>query len=590
MSANAELAELFVRFAQLMELKGESSFKAIAFTKVARLLEGGSFDVAERHKAGLLKDVEGIGASSLRIIDEFLRTGESSDFAEISRDIPPGLVELLEIPSLGPKTIRLFWQERGVTSLAELESALASGKLVGLKGIGEKKLEAIASGIELRRRSAGRVGIARAVAVAEPMLAALRGLGQVERAEIAGSLRRRKETIGDVDLVCCLRAGVPSSAGAEVTKAFTMFPGVERVLGQGPTKASILTVAGLQVDCRVVPEANFGAALMYFTGSKEHNVRIRGLALDKGLTLNEWGLYGLAEYDKAGKETGLPPELAPVASRTEAEIYAALGLPYIEPELREDRGETTGPQPALITVGDLRGDLHNHTTASDGSHSILEMAEAARALGYEYLGITDHSKSQTIANGLSAERLLGHVEAIRAAAGKVKGITLLAGSEVDILADGSLDYGDEILAQLDIVVASPHVSLRQDTEKATARIIRAMENKYVHIIGHPTGRLIGQREGLPLDFARVIEAAARTGTALEINAAYPRLDLSEVPARQAAARGGLLSINTDSHGTDGFGQRVFGINVARRAGLEARHVLNCMPLANLRQFLARKRG
>ncbi|MFN4242633.1 MAG: DNA polymerase/3'-5' exonuclease PolX [Tepidisphaerales bacterium] len=588
MSVNTELSELFERMAAMMELKGESAFKAIAFSKVARLLRDATFDVAQAARDGTLADIEGIGPSSRKIIEEYLATGKSSDVEQVAAQIPAGLLPMLEIPGLGPKTVRLLWQERGITSIDQLEKALADGSLAGLKGIGEKKLKAIADGLALRKASAGRVGIAEAEAIAGPMLQRLLALPGVAQAEVAGSLRRRKETIGDVDLVCCLKPG--HTDGHAVTAAFAAFPGVSKVLGQGGTKASVLTDGGLQVDCRVVPAENFGAALMYFTGSKEHNVRCRALAQSRGMTLNEWGLFDARAYDAAARETGKPPDLAPVAAKTEQDIYRVLGLPWIPPELREDRGEFDRPIPRLVTESDLKGDLHTHTTASDGHNSIEEMAEAARALGYEYLAITDHSRSQAIANGLSIERLLAHVEAVRAAGRRIKGIHLLAGSEVDILADGSLDYPDEVLAQLDWVVASPHVALKQDTEKATARIVRAIENPYVHVIGHPTGRLLGSREGLPLDFARVIDAARSNGTALEINAGYPRLDLSEVPARRAIEAGVWLCINTDAHAVSGFAERRWGIGVARRAWVEPKHVLNCLPWKQLQAWSRRKRG
>lgn len=588
MSVNAELSDLFARFAALMDLKGESAFKSIAFSKVSRLLKDATFDIAEAARSGQLAKIEGIGPSSRKIIEEVLATGKSTDFEQVAADIPPGLVRMLDIPGLGPKTVRLFWQERNITSVEQLEKAIADGTLAGLKGVGEKKIQAIAEGIALMKASVGRVGIAEAEAVALSLLERLRGLPQVQKAEIAGSLRRRKETIGDVDLVCCLKPG--HDDGEAVTRAFAAFPGVQRVLGQGGTKASVLTESGLQVDCRVVPSDNFGAALMYFTGSKEHNVRIRGIAQQMGMTLSEWGLYDAKAHEKADKQTGKPPRLAPVAAATETDIYRALGLPLIPPELREDRGEVDRPLPTLITESDLRGDLHTHTTASDGQHSIEQMALAAKALGYAFLAITDHSKSQVIANGLSAERLLQHIADIRAAQAKVKGIRLLAGSEVDILADGSLDYPDDILRQLDWVVASPHVALRQDPDKATARLIRAIENPYVHLIGHPTGRLIGSREGLHLVFPRIIAAAKATGTALEINAGYPRLDLSEVPARMAAEAGVMLSINTDAHSIDGFTERRWGIGVARRAWITPQQVINCFTLPQLEKWMKRKRG
>jgi DNA polymerase (family X) len=426
--------------------------------------------------------------------------------------------------------------------------------------------------------------------VAQDLVERLRQVKGVARAEIAGSLRRMRETIGDVDLICCVK---DASIGEQIMAAFVSFPGVERIMGQGPSKASVVTVSGLQVDLRVLPEEHFGAAMLYFTGSKDHNVKMRGLAQKKGMTLNEWGLYKLKEYEKAEKKTAEAPQLKAVASKTEIEIYEKLGMAFVEPEMREDRGEVEAAiekrVPKIITRADLRGDLHTHTTASDGQNTIEEMAEAAKALGYAYLAITDHSQSQAIANGLTVERLLKHVAALRKAGERIKGITLLAGSEVDILADGRLDYEDEVLAELDIVVASPHFALKQETDKATERILRAIENRYVNIIGHPTGRLINGREGLPLDFERVFKAAAGSGTALEINAGYPRLDLDEHNARQAIEAGVVLSIDTDAHSTAELNEIQFGIGVGRRAWAKAEHVINCWGLPKLKAFLEKKR-
>lgn len=590
MSLNTELSDLFRNFAAIMEIRGESTFKAIAFSKVSRILKDMAFDVRQVCDEGKLAQVEGLGASSCKIITEFIKTGRSVDFEEAASSVPAGLLPLLDIPGLGPKTISMLWKQRGVTNLEELVKAIDGGALAGLKGIGEKKIESIKQGIALRAQAAQRMGIVDALPIAESLVARLRELKQVKQAEIAGSLRRRRETIGDVDLICSLAA---SSLGAEVSAAFVTFPEVQRILGQGNTKASVLTVGGLQVDLRIVPVENFGAALLYFTGSKDHNVKLRGRAQDMGLTLNEWGLYKLDEYDKATKKTAEAPTAKAVASRSEADVYEKLGLTYIEPEMREDRGEIDAALakklPKLITLSDIRGDLHMHTTASDGQATIEQMAEAALALGYEFIAITDHSKSQVVANGLTAERLLKHVKEIHKVGDRLKGIKLLAGCEVDILADGRLDFEDEILAELDIVVASPHISLKQDADKATDRMLRAIDNPYVNIIGHPTGRLINRREGLPLNFQKIFAAASANGTALEINAGYPRLDLNDIHSRGALEAGCMLAIDTDAHSTEELSSLSFGIDVARRAWAPAERVINCMSFANLRKFIARKR-
>jgi DNA polymerase (family 10) len=577
--------------AAVMEIKGEVAFKAIAFSKISRLLKDMHQDIRQAIDAGTLKDIEGIGKSSQKIIEEFVRTGRSVDHDELTASVPAGLLPLLQIPGLGPKTIGVFWKQRGVQNLEDLIKALDNGSLADLKGMGDKKLASITQGIEFLSQAKGRLGIGEALPIGLALLERLRQIKDVAQAEIAGSLRRRRETIGDVDLICALK---PKASGADISEAFTKFPEVHRILGQGTTKASIVTAEGLQVDLRVVPPESFGAALLYFTGSKEHNVKIRGRAQEMGMTLNEWGLYKLADYEKATKKTAEAPNLKPLASDSEAAVYAKLKLPYIEPELRENRGEVeaaeAGKLPKLIARADIRGDLHSHTTASDGVASIEEMAAAAKAHGYEYLAITDHSKSQVIANGLTAERLLKHAAAIRKAGEKIKGIKLLAGCEVDILVDGKLDFEDEVLAELDIVVASPHASLKQDTATATARLLRAIENKYVNIIGHPTGRLINRREGLPLDMSKIFKAAAEHGVALEINAGYPRLDLNEINARGAIDAGCLLSIDTDAHSQGGFDEIDYGISVARRAWVTPKQVINCWTFTELSKFLKNRRS
>ncbi|MGN6726587.1 MAG: PHP domain-containing protein, partial [Tepidisphaeraceae bacterium] len=466
MSLNHDLADLFKTAAAVMEIKGEPVFKAIAFTKVARLLNDMTLDIRAAVEDGSIGGIEGIGKSSRKIIEDFVRTGKSPDVEELMASVPGGLIPLLEIPSLGPKTIAIFWKQRGITSLGELVEALDSGKLEGLKGIGPKKLQSIKEGIALRQQAGGRRGLVDVLPIADRLLSEVRQLPGVEQAEVAGSLRRWRETIGDVDIVAAIG---PRADAEAITAAFTHFLLVEKVLGQGPTKASVLVESGLQVDLRIVPADHYGAALQYFTGSKEHNVKLRGLAQDRGLTLNEWGLYKVADYEKQKKETGKPPAIKAVASVSEADIYEALGLPLIPPELRENRGEIElafeQKLPNLIIRGDVRGDLHSHTVASDGQGTIEQMALAAKAMGYDYLGITDHSRSQVVANGLSIERLLKHVTAIRSVNEKMSGITLLAGCEVDILVDGSLDYDEEILKELDFVIASPHVSLKQDAAK-----------------------------------------------------------------------------------------------------------------------------
>ena len=596
MAASADnklLSDLFATAARILDLKGENPFKAIAFQRVADLLDNTGEDVRavwQRGGKDAVAKIKGVGESSAKIIADWLETGRSTDYEELATSVPPGLLDLMDIPGLGPKTVRLFWLERGITSVDQLAKAVAEGELEGLKGIGAKKIEQIKQGIALRAAAGQRRSLGTARAVADGILEQLRAMEGVATAEACGSLRRGKETIGDIDLLVTVTKGADPGA---VLERFSKFPQFARVLGLGETKSSVVTHDGLQVDCRVVPPQNFGAALLYFTGSKQHNIRLRTTAQDRGYTLNEWGVFEQKQWEAQTRKPGEAPSLKPIAGKSEEEIYAWFEMQPMPPEMREDTGEIElalkHAIPRLITIEDYRGDLHTHTRASDGVGTIEEMAEAAKARGYKFLAITDHSKTQVQAGGLDARRLMKHVEAIRAANERIKGIELLAGSEVDILADGSLDYEDAVLAELDWVVASPHVALRQDTAKATARILRAIENPYVNVIGHPTGRLVNARPGLPLDFPPIFKAAAESGTALEINADYHRLDLNDAHARQAIEAGCVLCIDTDAHSPQGLDNLAGGLATARRAWVQSRHVVNCMTLAQLKKFAARKR-
>jgi DNA polymerase (family 10) len=598
MSLNHDIADLFHSLSALMELKGESVFKVIAFQKVGRILRESNIDLRRAMEEAKLGEIEGIGKSSQQIIEEYIRSGKSSVFNEIAESVPPGLVELMQIEGLGPRTINTLWKQCGVTSLDLLVKAIEEGKVACIKGMGDKKIAAIKKGIENHKNKiapgesiARRTGLPSAQGMANLLLENLRKIAGVVRVEIAGSLRRRKETIGDVDFVAAVK---DMSAGQQIGEAFCKLTGVVQTLVCGPSKSSVKVANGMQVDLRIVPEINFGAAMMYFTGSKEHNVKVRGLALKQRMTLNEWGLYKLDEYEKAKKETAKPPPIKAVASESEEAIYKKLGMQYVEPELREDRGEVEAARenrlPTLITRADIRGDLHCHTTASDGTATIEEMLAGAKARGYVMMAITDHSKALAMTNGLSVERLMAHVEAIHKINSKLKGFTLLAGSEVDILADGRMDYDDDVLKTLDIVIASPHVSLKQDARKATDRLLRAIDNRYVNVIGHPTGRQINARDGLPLEMDKIIERACASGTALEINAGWPRLDINDVHARHAIQCGAMLSINTDAHSVEEFDQMDLGVGVARRAWASKENVINCMPIDELRKFIQRKRG
>lgn len=575
--SNADVVCIFEKLADLLEIKGEDSFRVSSYRRVARTLADVTEPLTAIDERGELTKLPGIGKGSAERIHELLATGDLELLRELCSEVPETLLQLLEIPSMGPKKVALLWRERGICSLDELRAALDSGQLVGLKGFGDKTLATIRDGIDFLQRSAGRVRIGVAWPIAQQMRAQVAGLPGVKRVEHAGSLRRGQETIGDLDLLCI------AADGAAVIQAFTQLPEVRKVLVAGDTKGSVLVPLDggkeLQVDLRVVPETSFGAAWQYFTGSKEHNVRLRERATKRGWTLNE---YALSEIE--GGQV--------VASATEEEIYARLDLPWIPPELREDRGEFALPAPpdGLLTLADMRGDLHLHTTASDGKATIVEMIEGAIARGYAYICITDHSQSSVIANGLKPDRLRTHIRDVRAAAGKYHEITVWIGAEVDILGDATLDYEDGLLAELDWVVASVHVGMSKDAAANTRRTLAAIENPYVNVIAHPTGRLIGTRDAMPLDFDAVFKAAADSGTALEINASSYRLDLKDVHARQARAAGVTICIDTDAHSVPGLDHMQFGVLTARRAGLQATDVLNTWPAEQIRTFVARKRS
>ncbi len=572
--ANRELVNIFTEIADLLEIKGEDAFRVNAYRKAARALDGLTEDVADLLAGGRLKDVPGIGKGTLEKITQFLTAGRIDLHEELLASIPEGLPALLQIPGLGPKKVQAAWRKLGVEGIEDLKRVIASGELAALSGFGAKSVENIRAGIEFLERSAGRTPLGVAWPMATELVEALKAAAKVRTVEIAGSLRRGRETIGDVDLLCS------GDDGARIIAAFTSLEAVAEVRAAGETKATVLvdTPEGdaLQVDLRVVPAESFGAALQYFTGSKEHNVRLRELAARKGWKLNEYGLF---DGEKA------------IAGRDEAGIYARLGLPLIPPELREDRGEieNAAALPVLIETGDIRGDLHMHSTHSDGRNTIEEMVAAARQRGYEYIAICDHSKTEVIANGMSADRLLRQIEEIRTLNKRLKGITVLAGCECDILGDGSLDFPDEVLAECDLVVASIHMGMGQDRARVTGRTIRAMENPYVTIIGHPTGRLLGEREAMDLDMDAVFRAAADTHTALELSASWHRLDLKDTHARQAAAAGVMMAINTDAHRIEQLDYMPYGVRTARRGWVTKESVLNTRTLAGLRKWIARKR-
>ncbi|MBI5865668.1 MAG: DNA polymerase/3'-5' exonuclease PolX [Planctomycetes bacterium] len=574
---NADVARAFDEIADLLEIKGEDSFRVNSYRRVARSVADLAGEITQVAQRGELATLAGVGKASAEKIQELLTTGRIVLREELAREVPISLLELRNIPGLGPKKIAVLWKERGITSLDDLKQAIADGKLAGLKGFAEKSIQYIRDGLEFLARVAGRTRLGVAWQVAELCRENVKQIPGVSRVEHAGSLRRGQETVGDLDLLCV------GTDGAAVIDAFTTQPGVTRVLAKGDTKGSVLleyrSGREIQVDLRVVPSASFGAAWQYFTGSKAHNVRLREMAQQRGWTLNE---YALSEVE-GGKV---------IAAETEPDIYAALGLPCFPPELREDRGEFELQKipKDLLTLKHIRGDLHMHTTASDGHNSAEEMALAAKALGYEYICVTDHSQSSAIANGLKPDRLKQHIEDVRRVAKRVSGITIWIGAEVDILGDGQLDYGDELLAELDWVVASVHTGQGKDIDKNTARTLAAIRNPYVNVIAHPTGRLINRRDAMQLDIETIALEAAATGTALEINASTYRLDLKDQHARLAHQRGARICIDCDAHSTDQFDQMRFGVVTARRAGLRAGAVLNTHSAEDIRAFVAAKRS
>lgn len=567
---NDQVADLFELVADLKELLAENRFRVAAYRRAAEAVRGCPWPVVGM-SLEQLEAVSGIGEALAEKIVELGQTGSIAAVEELRAQVPPGLPVLLRIPGLGPKKLARIWQELGVTNADELRGVLSDGRLAGLKGFGEKTAEKILQGLAFAEQSEQRTPLGVAWPLAEEVERFLSGLAGVKRVASAGSLRRRRETIGDLDFLAeapgaAGEGGVGGDAavGRAVCKAFSGMKGVESVLASGDAKASVL-VAGsgfrIQMDLRVVPPESFGSALQYFTGSQQHNIRLRERAVARGWKLNEWGLF-----DADGRR---------LAGASEEEIYQQLGLICPPPELREDRGEfALEERPDLIELGDLRGDLHMHTTASDGRGTLEEMIEAARLLGHEYICITDHSTSSFIANGLDASRMEEQIRLVRRAAESVAGIRVLVGSEVDIRSDGTLDYPDSLLAELDFVVASVHQGLDGAEEKLTRRVLRAIENPYVCVIGHPTGRLINQRPPMKLDLAKVFRFAADTGTALEINSAWQRLDLSDVNIRAARDAGCRFCINTDAHAPGGLGNLRFGVATARRGGLTAGDVLN----------------
>lgn len=569
---NRQVAVTFSAMANILEIQGATYHRVMAYRRAAENIAALGQPLEEIWRRGELESIPGIGTTLAAKIDELMRTGELEAYQQLRTEVPEGVVTMLQIPGVGPKSAARFWKELGVESIDGLARTAEVGRLQELHGFGAKSEQNVLDGIELLKRRTGRTRLGDAWSLAQEMLAALQKVPSVVQAAPAGSLRRMQQTVGDLDLL------VASADPEPVMEQFRRLPQIEEVLLTGPTKTSIRTNRGFQVDLRVLGPQRWGTALQYFTGSQAHNIRLRELALEQGLSLSE---YALKRED--GSE---------ILCATEEMVYNALGLPLIPPELREDRGEIQaareGNLPDLVELADLRGDLQFHTKWSDGHHTLLEMARSAQAHGLDYALVTDHSHGLGIAGGLTVDRLREQQAGITAVNETLDGVfRVLAGVEVEIRGNGSLDLPDELLAELDVVVAAIHGGLRQNREQITSRVLKAIHNPHVDIIAHPTGRLIGERAGGDFDMEAIFSAAAETDTALEINAHPSRLDLSDVHARRAIELGVKLAINSDSHQVSGFGLLRFGVATARRGWATAADVLNTRPLEGLLHWASR---
>ena len=576
---NKEVAKILRETAQLLEIDGAMIGRYRSYEKVAELLESipeRIEDIAKDEKK--LTDLPGIGEGMAAHIHEILKTGDYSLRKKLLKKYPPTILDLLEVHSLGPKKVAFLWSHFKVATVEGLEKLAREGKLRDLPHFGEKSEQNILKAAEQFKHlsGSGRVRLDVAAVEAQKLADYISEAGEaVESVTPAGSLRRCKETIGDIDLLVTMRPGRDKQKDVDaVAEHILKYSEIKQELAHGENKVSVLLDSGIQVDVRLLEKRSFGAALMYFTGSKEHNVALRGRANGMGWTLNEYALTTL----KGGKV---------VASKTEEEIYSKLKLDFIEPELRENTGEIEAAEhhklPKLVKLSDIKGDLQMHTTASDGRNSIEEMGEAARALGYEYIALTDHSQAVTVANGMDEKRTLEQIKKIKAAQTRVHGIRLLAGIEVDIKKDGSLDLDDEVLAQLDVVVASIHSYMNMDRAEMTERMLAAIENPYTQIIAHPTGRLVLRRDPFEYDMEKIFDAAADRGVVMECNGAPERLDLRDVHLRKAKQHGVKIVISTDAHTTHALQAMKYGVATARRGWIEKKDVINALPLD---EFLA----
>jgi len=572
---NTEFAKIFWEIAEFLELKNENRFRIRAYQKAARNIEALSENLEDIYKKGgikALEEVPGIGEGIAEKVENIIKTGKLPQHDKLLAQFPKSFITLMGTPGLGPKTAILLYKKLKIDSLEKLKKFAKAGKLRGLPGFGAKKEENILKGIELKERVKGRFLISEALAYAEPIVESLKKLKEVDQILPAGSLRRWQETIGDIDIL------VTSKNPEKVVNTFTSLPQVDRILAKGPTKSSVILKNGMQADVRVVEPNTFGAAAHYFTGSKQHNIEIRTLGVKKGLKISEYGIF------KGKKRIG---------GKEEVDVFKAVGLPFIPPELRQGTGEIEaarkGKLPKLIELSDIRGDLQMHSKYSDGANTIEEMVEKAKKLGYEYIAITDHTKSTRVAGGQTEKEVLKELAYIDKLNSKLKGFRIIKGAEVDILPDGSLDYPDSVLKELEVVIAAIHSNFKMEKAKMTRRIIKAFQNQYVNILSHPTGRLIGVRDPYEVDMEEIIKAAKDTGTYLEINSFPERLDLCDIHAKRAKEEGVLISIDTDAHSAIQLEYIKYGVMTARRGWLEKKDVVNAQPIDKLLKLLYAKR-
>lgn len=569
---NTEIAGIFNNIADLLEIKGENPFRIRAYRKAAFNITGLGRDISSVSAAELL-DIPGVGHDLAAKIEEYLKTGKVDAYEKLKLEAPETLIDMLAIPGLGPKTVSMLYKNHNVRDIDSLEKLAREHRLSGLPGIKDKTEAGIIKGIEMVRRFAARHPLGKMLPLANEIREHIYASAPVEKLVIAGSLRRWKETIRDIDIIAT------SKDPDAVMKVFTRMPYVSQIITKGPTKSSVVLKDGVQVDIRVVEEESFGSALAYFTGSKEHNIRLRELASKAGLKINEYGIFREKDNRKLG-------------GKSEEDIYNVLGLQYVPPELREDTGEveaaSAGTLPQLMEAADIKGDLHVHSNWSDGAQDLEDLAKTALEKGYRYIAVTDHSKGLGVARGLTEERIIRQKKIIDAINKKNGRFRLLSGAEVNIKSDGGLDFDDELLKQLDVVVASIHTGFKQPAGQITERLVTAMKNPFVSIIGHPSGRLIGEREAYEVDMEEVLKTAAETGTAIEINAYPLRLDLTEPNVRRARSMNVQLVISTDSHNSGQFDNMLYGVAVARRGWLEKRDVLNTLECSQLLKKLQKK--